>query len=371
MISLLGGALIVAGCRADINHHPRTFGPVVRELAPIVLADTGEGLVGRAGDLAAGPDGEIVVLDDQSRSALVFDNRGRFRARLSRAGGGPDELLSSGAVGVSERWVFISDLQRGRVLVYDRDSLSFAGALPVATAIRSFTTVDNGVVFSHFDHGNARALSRLSDNDVPLRLGGRDSVRASLEPVPASYRRIEPLRSIFGLTYVSSWNDSLAIVFAGDSSVVVRDRTGRGTEFILPARDRTGHPVGFREKWRGGRSVSFPDMISAISSQSGVQRLTNGDIAVVHLDIRMANRKMGATTYVSILRPATAKACVDARVPINTEERPRFAFRGDTLLVFAQELAEKQVVSSVRRFVIDVGACGWMAVQTVKRGAGA
>lgn len=75
----------------------------------------GEVLLGRVSGLAAGPDGGVLVADDQAQQVMEFDSCGALIRTYGRPGQGPGEFYSPAYVGVRGDSVWVTDPAQRRV----------------------------------------------------------------------------------------------------------------------------------------------------------------------------------------------------------------------------------------------------------------
>lgn len=98
--------------------------------------DTGKNLLAdvtfTAGELsfgAIGPDGDIVMLDDQNGRIYRFRSDGTFRNTFSRTGDGPGEFRTAAGIAISPSGeIAVADLTSRRVIFWDADGKSIGQA---------------------------------------------------------------------------------------------------------------------------------------------------------------------------------------------------------------------------------------------------
>jgi hypothetical protein len=93
-----------------------------------------------------------------------------------------------------------------------------------------------------------------------------------------------------------------------------------------------------------------------------LERLPNGNIALVVGDLIRLSTRIGATMYLSVIDPGRRETCADARIPVPSDPLARVAIRGDTLAVLAQVLpSDGSPYAVLRRYRIDTAHCTWTA----------
>jgi hypothetical protein len=91
----------------------------LRELFRVGSLDGANDSFGRVMSAALSPSGRLFVADDQQRTVLVFDARGRFVTKLGRQGFGPGEFQQPWLVAVdSYDTLFVWDAGQARVSVF-------------------------------------------------------------------------------------------------------------------------------------------------------------------------------------------------------------------------------------------------------------
>lgn len=364
----LRGAIVasvfLSGCEADIpmrqDQAIDVSSPVVMPLDSFFLRDgVGPG-VSRPGNMYIDDvTGDLFVSDLFGYSVLQYSRSGEFMKDFlfytdpSVGAGG-----FGGIVGVSDNLLFVYDYLEQTI---KRATLSAGHTRPwrqyrgrVTSGVLSGDTLWLGM----FDLETDVAIGV-----APLEAGGHlevvdDTIRAELIPLPSSYRASSPLSSIFDLTFVAKWTDSLAVAFSGTSELlIVRVSDGTSRVWPIPARDRHGTPEDVLADFEGGR-LRFDQFFESWSAVFGVHRLPSGEIAVIHFDQKITDRHISSTVYLSVINPRDGRACVDALVPTTQQSQPAVAFHHDTLVVVENvALGGTGGGSLVRRFGIDTRRC--------------
>lgn len=109
------------------------------------------------------------------------------------------------------------------------------------------------------------------------------------------------------------------------------------------------------------RSANAAEVLESASVLYSIWRLPDGSLAVLHQDHRVLDYQnfiLASSTYVSLLSPDLSRACVDYLL-LETEDRPRFAWRGDTLFAAFHEVTDDEASLRLQGFGIDSSGCDW------------
>src|SRR5262249_22627714 len=111
-----------------------------------------------------------------------------------------------------------------------------------------------------------------------------------------------------------------------------------------------------RDPTSAGADVYTPSVPTAISL------LSSGLIAYVVTDMALVTNRFAGRIFVSLVDRRRQRTCPDAQVPVAADPLPHVTFRGDTLLVLAQDVgADGHGTPIVRKFLIDARDCAWIA----------
>jgi hypothetical protein len=109
--------------------------------------------------VAAGPSGEIYVLDAMDYALKKFDASGRFLKKSGRQGAGPGEFLAPRVLAYSAGRLYVLDQSRLGILVFDAE-LRYKTALPFPSMLSMITEAGPGRL----------AVSGLSPVGQPARI---------------------------------------------------------------------------------------------------------------------------------------------------------------------------------------------------------
>lgn len=354
----LVASLFMSGCESGAptsqDRDIAVSSPVLMPLDTFFLHDGASTGLSRPGNMS---------IDDATGDFFVSDLFGYSVLQYSRSGEFIKEFLFytdpsvgaggfGGIVGVSDSALFVYDYVEK---IIKRTTLSAGHTRPwrpYRGRLTSGIFAGDTIWLGMFDLETDVAVGV-----VPLEVLD-DTIRAELIPLPTSYREYSSLSSIFDLTFVSKWTDSLAVAFSGTSELLIfRLSDGASRIWPVPVRDRHGTPEDRLGEFAGG-GLTFDQFFESWSAVFGVHRLPSGEIAVIHFDQEITGRHISSTVYLSVMNPRDGRACVDALVPTTQQSQPAVAFHHDTLVVVENvALGETGGGSLVRRFGIDMRPC--------------
>lgn len=229
-------------------------------------------------DLALGPRGEILVLDEGAKSVLVFDSSGAFLRQFGREGHGPGEFVSPTRIRAEGDTVVVADWWQGRLTRFSvRGEVLGTSALPRPTDSQlsgAYPMADGSVVgITTF-----RGWPGPAGHDPFIRVlrlrGSHVDTLLSLEPGYVVWRATDG--SGFGVVprrlgrtgAVAVWGDSaLALVSAPEGQLRVALVSEAGYRFLAPVH----LPIGVRavsdealERLRERLRTDSPDLPEAI-----------------------------------------------------------------------------------------------------------
>lgn len=362
--AIAGAALLLAACGA--GDPPKSLatvadrGPRLTLVDSVVLADTGALALGAVAGAGLVVGDTIWVGDRQNGRVVWFARDGRALRAVGRKGEGPGELTAVGP---------LVPLDGGRVAVWDYGGKLVAydardGALRGETPVREQAfplqlqavgdTIWTGVV-------------SLQSQTGALRLQLADGALEKLAPAPAEYAR--GLGHSFPYSVALRRGDSLVVGYAGHHRLFVHHAGGTVDSLVVPRLERRGVPPDFLARVEAGeyrdqqqRGLGLENVVSSLHR---LEPLPGGRLALVHHDVDFSQRgdaPAEVAAWLTVLHPSLARACTDARIPLDEPGLPSLAFRGDTLFVLEQVVRGERAVPVVRAWLISTDRCAWLPV---------
>lgn len=348
----LGAALSACGDRApaDASRGP---GPSVARVSHLVVQEADSLFLSSPGDFGLEPaDGSFYVTDQFAGRVLQIDRTGRIVRTFGRKGSGPGEFAQINLMFSRSNDLFVNEGRRSTFHVFDRLTGELRDGRRHEGILRDARVVGNTVWLGmqNSTHGTAAARWDL----------GSDSVRYMV-PLPREYRESQPLAGVYSSVLVVPWSDTLLVGFSGLDELHVATQAGAVVDIVsLPIGARRGVPDDIVQRMR---KMQWPEMISAASALFGLARLPDGRFAAVHLDQVVSGSSFTADGYVSVLSADRRSACVDGVLPLGKDTSPRVLFRGDTLFVLQQRLAEaERAETSITGYLLKTDGCRWVPV---------
>lgn len=130
------------------------------------------------GQIASGPEGDLLVIDSDRARVLLLTPNGRLRRTIGRRGAGPGELELPTTVAVTPK---------GVILVYDAAKRALIRYTATGHPLAPIRLADQGLVQQVYaDNESTYVVSTISrDSAQLLRLTGSRTVRLFAAPLPA------------------------------------------------------------------------------------------------------------------------------------------------------------------------------------------
>lgn len=352
-----GPALVLALVGAACGEAPRPAmrdSPALLPLGEIVLEQDG------AAPVLASPGGLLVddaglwVTDLQQGALLRYDRSGRFERAVGRAGGGPGEFRAPfRLVRLGDDTLGVFDVGLAALVELGADDTELVRR-PLGTQL--FAT-------SVFARGDSLLLGGVSLAPLAgaLWLNRRTGAVRAAAPADTAWRAV--LTSFEIGTAAPLAGGVLAVHWAMPHAMLHADG-GSSRAVRLPARTRPVPPADLREQLLARRlppdsaRARYPAPIAA-----GV--LPGGDVVLVHVGVRWdaaSARASWRDGHVSVVRAAGDSACADAPLVVESDELPVVAFRGDTLYLLEQLVAGDRAEARLRAFTVGTQGCAWLPV---------
>lgn len=355
-LAVSGALLTIAftGCRPDAPREITGRGPHLVPLDSTLLSETEE-YVGEPWSFAVNPtDGSFLIADAFGRRVLRYARNGRLIRTYGRAGSGPGEFTGITQVFPLGDSVFAAfDHQRSLIHRYHLDGRHL-GTLEHRGLVGGHVVDDAAVWLGTVDPTRTFSIAHWDlESDEFTYLG----------PVPREYREHEGYWGHCTFNHLAVWEQSILVGFCGRNELFVTDLTGEVLDTVhVPVVRRRGVPADIVARLR--REQSLERRVEMLSLLQNLYRLPDGHVALVHFDSRLSGVPPGGRLsddgYLSVLSPQLDRACVDTRLPVEPEVRPRTAFRADTLFVFDRRLNGERMQSWIKAYRLSTSGCQWL-----------
>lgn len=351
-------AVLLAACGGTTAPPPAR---VVAVDSVHLLEDADHPIGESIGFVARAADGRVFLADLAGQTIQRFEADGRFGGTIGTAGSGPGELGAPGGIGLLDGDSVLAVIDPNRAVLIEFNSAD--------GAFRRELPFPGGLIPASGWLGDARSTL------IPV-LGALhpflkwDRLTDSIAPfgeTPAEWGGSPGLAMSHGIASLITDADGYLAMVPLVGGLVRLDAAGsRGALIPVPAVRRMGEPDGaalkaVAEAKRSGKRTTAPIASMALA----VHRRSDGALMMVHLDPDLESRPGGmrATAlrfYLTLIRPDLSAACVDAPIPLETEDFARPLFAGDTVYFLARTVGtDGQAPLWLRGFVIDDSTCTW------------
>jgi hypothetical protein len=357
---LLAGIAGAWGCAAGETDGPPIPSPLLTVADSVVLADTGSFALG---DLAHASlhvgDDAFWVGDRQNARIVRFGRDGRVLGQIGRKGRGPGEIGGAGPfVPLADGSIAMWDYGNGRLAAYDagRGTLRWEAPVPGMLFPMQIQAVGDTLWIG---------VVSVRDGTGAMRLVAGQSRLDRLAPVPAEYR--EGLGHSLPYSVALRFGDTLFVGYGGHHRVFLHHDDGRVDSLVVPRRRRRGVPVDLLQQARAGLATRTDGkgLENYVSTLMRGARLSDGSVALVYYDVEFdqgGGTPASVDTWITVVDPAFARACVDARLRLSERSLPSLAFRGDTLFALEHVITGSETVPVLRAIVISTAGCDWLPV---------
>lgn len=336
--------------------------PVMVPLAPIPLQVTEASEFGASAPWTLrSASGELFLIDASQSRIAQFNSDGTQHRLIGRSGEGPGEFraVSGGAVLPGDSLIVVADNNRGRMLTFGVADGAFR---------REVAMSPPQVAGQHWTFDDSVALIPIALG-VPVFLRWNTTTDSTwLWGDPTEFRKVSNLASMMsGEPSAIRTPDGWLAMLPGEGSLIRYDVGGSivGTT-PLPRRVRRGEPLDAREQVK--KSMAERRFLVPSSMAMGIHALPDGRVLLIHLDVdgKLNGRKVELTKmqwWATVYSPDLQTACVDQRIPFNTQELSRTLFAGDTVMLVSR-IVDKggDVRSELQRVRIDATRCEWQPV---------
>jgi len=331
-------------------------------LDSVALEESDSAYLGSPLHVSAGRDGSMFVSDGLRNQVLQFSRRGDLVRAFGRPGQGPGELAGPVATTVvGDSLLVIAEWGNRRTSVFDVKSGAFRRAVPHEGLPFWMEARGDTVWISNVNVARKTSLSAWPTAQGSMRYFGE---------VPKEYHDSPALMELHPYATIALTADTLVFGFTGHRALFRATMDGAVFDTVeIPAVRRRGVPHDIVARFaKDPRGISNEEVASMASSLVGLHALSSGEIAAVHLDVRLEGKQITADGFVSILSRDLTRACVDIPLALSKDGRPAVGFRGDTLIVVEQRIvSEERAVSYARSYRLDPSGCEWVPVNPAPR----
>lgn len=359
---LLAAVVFTGGCgglHAGDGEDARGRGPALTPLPALALHEPDSAPIGNLTFLSRAPDGEFFITDLDRGRVLRFAPDGQLVGTLGRPGTGPGEFRLPAVTGVvADSLLAVSDVSLRRLSLFRLSTGAFFRTvpLPVQDIGHTWTAQGDTVVLA----------AHLAPALVLRWQLGSDSI-TTLGTTPGRLLKALPVTIRHGRSDVIPTASGYLAQLPTEPGLHLLDRSGRLTGFVrIPWHDRRGEPDDLVEQQTRRLDQGGPTAYQPVGSlTAGLQRLPNGQIEAVHLDVDMGPGGspldfVNYRYYVSLISPDLDRACVDALAPLPGDLISLPAFQGDSIFFFVRTVGDDdRVRSELRGFEVSDRGCRW------------
>jgi len=360
LIALCSGA---AGCSPDGGPAPyrvsaQVRGPSIEIVDSTILAEPDSAPIGATSALARSAAGATYVSDLAGGRIFKFGAGGQFAGAYGRKGDGPGEfqMPSTLTLIANDSLLVVVDPGREYVSILDAKTGQFVRGFKVPFQIsgQSWTARGDTLVFSVFPGSHVFAQWRWQSDSIVLR-----------GSMPGKLLSEANIVTLYGWPEVIPIDSGFIAVFPTEAGMRLLDRNGSPLASVLvPAARRRGDPPDLIEQHH--RLESNGEKFRYLgSAPAGLRRLSSGAIAVFSLDLDRSYRPRGIeyklqAYYLSLVSPDLNRACVDGRIPIESDGVSIPILVGDTLFMLSRRVSgNNRVRTAVYAFSISDKGCDW------------
>jgi hypothetical protein len=331
---------------------PNAHGPTLTALEVVRLHEDDTLFLAHPVSLVIDPvDGSFFIADVQTSRASHYGRDGAIRHVYGAPGQGPEELRLLLSAFPANDAVALLDAGSATVKLFERESAVFE---------RSTMFVGIPAAYQHAAQDTAwLGVRNTLLNAVVMAWDIETDSMRYIGPIPDEYGQYPNILRFDGLPVIK-WADTVLVGFSPLNGLMLMTSAGRVLDtLVVPFRRRRGVRAEVIEAAGG----AFAPLMNGISGLVGLWRLTGGEIALVHYDNHVQGEnspRITATLYLSVLAHTLDRACVDQVVPIAADAQPMVNFRGDTLFVLHQQVADTLAATSISLFRITMEACDWL-----------
>ncbi len=369
---LLVALASASGCKdtappdvGDTRPPASTPGPTIVVGDSVSLVESGDGVLGAyASMMTRDGSGKLYVSEMTSKRVVAFGPDGAAIRTFGRRGEGPGEFRLPGGLHVfGDTLLMVHDPVRERFLQFDVRSGKLLAERKATTAL---IAPDWSIVGDSIFAGTVGSEGIVSTWGV-----GRGDVTAVV-PLPPDLRGQLGIMMRYGVPGIAIVDSNLLVLIPGRAGLHLYSRSGEArARLLVPAARRRGEPVDLVAR-QIALSKASPGQIVA-SLPAGVHKLTSGLVLVVMQDMELIaggrrDAKYGSfTIYASLVDLNRMVACVDGKLPIESDVPLMPIFRGDTVFILGRVATpELTVRSQLSSFTVNGAGCKWLPIRSVK-----
>lgn len=364
----------VAGCRdapdtsAPDHHSPES----VRVVRAVTVSDPSPPLGAYTSFIAVRPNGAFFITDVDRGRVVAYDSTGSVLRQIGAPGDGPGEFrMPATTEVVGDSLLVVADLNARAMVVFDLRSWSFERTIHLEgfrNWAADWSVRNDTATFAALDAGGAVAVWPTA-SDTAMLVGA----------LPESYMTGRPrglLRRYGRIGVAMSQGGLVAHLPTEDGVRRVSTEGALGPLIPLPVRARRGIPEALhalKASTSRERTESFP----LASLNVGLASRSDGRLVAYHWEYDPDEAVPGGDgaggpgmsdirVFASLLSPGLDSACVDIRLPVDTDIPPFPVTVGDTTFIFARsvDLDRGSVQSTLVALHLDPASCHWEQLQS-------
>jgi hypothetical protein len=259
------------------------------------------------GGLLVLPDRGFVVSDAGSARLLVFAANGQLTRAIGKRGRGPAEMLVPASLELlGPDTVAVVDNPTGRLVMF---RLSDGAALQSPRLPGPTTDIrrsPDGLWLAGVSLETGSTHARWNATTTAVERGGS---------IPTVFTEFPRIARNLALPVLAARGDTVWVGLFGENGVrrYIGTTSKPDQTLEFPRLRRRGVPLNDRA-WLQSE-MSYEDELGAVSVMRALGLLTDGRVAVVHLDVTVQDDVATSVGFLSVHDPATGATCVDLALP--------------------------------------------------------
>lgn len=356
------GALTVSVVSCSRPPLPR--GPHIVVLDSTRIIEDGSSTIGsHASFIARTASGRTFINDQVNHRILEFSASGGFLGTLGHGGPGLGQLEAPMSLGLVENdsVLAVADWNRREIVLFEVKTRSYLRSvrIPSEEIGQNWTMRGDAVQF-----GLGLGASAL----IGRWIWTSDTVVHGIGVRPKELLRYPEIVVRNGRSELAAQDSGFVAFLPTDPGLRVVGGDGREVGFIpIPKFRRVGEPEDLLRKSSGLSRAGRLKLRT--SSAYGLHQLPSGDYVLAHLDKEFigepgVGRFGNFRLFLSIVSRDLTRACVDARVELETDVPPLPRFHGDSMFVITRKVsADDKVITMIRAFLPTTEGCDWQPLR--------
>lgn len=317
--------------------------------------------------IAVASNGSFFITDIDRGRIVAFDPAGSVTRSFGSLGGGPGEFsLAATPEVIGDTLLAVADVNANSLMLFDVRNGQYMRTVKLAgfrNLAGDWSYAGDTAYFATLDAGGVLGVWPMVNDTARLR-----------GELPAEYRSGRPRGLVrrYGRIGIAPTSEGFAVHLPTEDGVRRLSLGGEVGPLIgIPARHRRGIPpelVQLKANTSRSRTTNFP----LASFNTGLARRGDGLLVAYHWEFDHDPKSKGSESgggpgmtnlrlFATLIKPALDSACIDIRIPIETDIPPFPVTRGDTTFVFTRSVnvAQGTVNSRLVAFRADPRSCQW------------